>query len=87
MKQNKPVPKSTAGTVPGGQTTWYKSDVAYDMKQTGLAAIPLENLLNVTRKQKAGCQPKLPLEDPQSTKEKELHQLNCYHRCNPEPLT
>ena len=28
------------------------------MKQTGSAAIPPENLLNVTRKQKAGCQPK-----------------------------
>ena len=58
MKPDEPVPKSTTGTVPGGQTTWYKSDVVYDMKRTGLAAIPPENLLNVTRKRKAGCQPK-----------------------------
>ena len=26
-KPNEPVPKSTTGTVPGGQTTWYKTDV------------------------------------------------------------
>ena len=58
MKPNKPVPKNTVGTTPGGQTTWYKSDVAYDTKRTGPAAIPPENLLDVTRKQKVGAQPK-----------------------------
>ena len=57
-KPSKPVPKNTAETTPLGQTTWYKSDVTYDMKQTGPAAIPPENLLDVTRKGKAGCQPK-----------------------------
>ena len=58
MKPNEPVPKNTAGAAPGGQTTWYKSDVVYDMKRTGLDTIPPENLLDVTRKWKAGCQPK-----------------------------
>ena len=58
MNPNEPVPKSTAGAVPGGQITWYKSDVVYDMKQTGTAAIPPKNLLDVTRKWKVGCQPK-----------------------------
>ena len=57
-KPSKPVPKNTTETTPGGQTTRYKSDVTYDMKRTGPAAIPPENLLDVTRKQKAGCQPK-----------------------------
>ena len=56
--QKKTVPKSTAGTIPGGQTVWYKTYVVYDLKQTGEAATPLESLLNVTRKQKAGGQPK-----------------------------
>ena len=31
-KPNEPVPKSTEGTVPGGQTAWYKTDVMYDLK-------------------------------------------------------
>ena len=57
-KPNEPVPTSTAGTVPGGQTTWYKTDVIYHLKCTGKAATPPENLLNVTRKRKAGGQPK-----------------------------
>ena len=58
VKPNEPVPKSTAGAVPGGQTTWYKTDVIYDLKCTGEAAIPPESLLNVTRKWKVGGQPK-----------------------------
>ena len=58
VEQNEPVPKNTTGAAPGGQTTWYKSDVVYDMKRTGPAAIPPKNLLDVNRKWKAGCQPK-----------------------------
>ena len=36
----------------------HKTGVTYDTKKTGPAAVPPENLLDVTRKQKAGCQPK-----------------------------
>ena len=52
------MPKNTMGMTPGSQSTWYKSDVPYDTKQTGPTAIPPENLLDVTRKRKATCQPK-----------------------------
>ena len=41
-----------------GQDIWYKTDVAYDLKKTGSAAVPPEDLLQVTRKWKAGGQPK-----------------------------
>ena len=52
------MPKNTAEAISEEQTTWYKTGVAYDTKRTGPAAIPLEGLLNVTRKHKAGGQPK-----------------------------
>ena len=58
VRPNEPVPGNIAGAAPGGQTTWYKSDVVYDMKRTGQAAVSPEGLLDVTRKRKAGCQPK-----------------------------
>ena len=57
-KSHEPVPKNTGGTAPGAQSTWYKSDVVYDTKRTGQAAIPPENLLDITRKRKASDQPK-----------------------------
>ena len=37
---------------------WYKTDVTYDLKRTGSAAVPSEDLLQVTRKRKAGGQPR-----------------------------
>ena len=57
-KPTEPVPKNTRGTTPGSQSTWYKSGVPYDTKQTSPTAIPPENLLDVTRKRKADDQPK-----------------------------
>ena len=57
-KPNEPVPKNTTETISEEQTTWYKTGVAYDTKHTGPAATPPEGLLNVTRKCKAGGQPK-----------------------------
>ena len=60
-KPNKPVPpmpKSTTDTTSEEPITWYKTGVAYDTKCTGPAAIPPEGLLNVSRKRKAGGQPK-----------------------------
>ena len=51
-------PKSTAGMTSEGQDIWYKTDVAYDLKKTGSAAVPPEDLLEVTRKRKVGGQPK-----------------------------
>ena len=53
-----PVPKNTAETTSEERITWYKTGVAYDTKHTGPAATPPEGLLNVTRKRKAGGQPK-----------------------------
>ena len=60
-KPNKPVPpmpKSTMDTTSEEPITWYKTGVAYDTKHTGPVAIPPEGLLNVSRKCKAGGQPK-----------------------------
>ena len=54
VKPNKPVPVLTSDE----QTAWYKTNVAYDTKRTGLAATPQEGVLNVTRKRKAEGQPK-----------------------------
>ena len=53
-----PVPKNTADTTSEEPITWYKTGVAYDTKYTGPAATPPEGLLNMTRKRKAGGQPK-----------------------------
>ena len=50
--------KIPRGQLLGVKTTWYKSEEAYDLKQTGPAAVPPANLLDVTRKRKAGCQPR-----------------------------
>ena len=73
MKPNEPVPKNTTETTPVGQTTWYKADVIYDTKCTGPAAIPPENLLDVTKKQKAGGQPKpSTLGGPSANKRKRI---------------
>ena len=70
-KSQEPVPKNTGGTAPGDKSTWYKSDVVYDTKRTGLAAIPQENLLDVTRKRKASDQPKSStLSEPKAHKRK-----------------
>ena len=81
------MPKNTAGMTPGGQSTWYKSGVAYDTKQTGPAAIPPENLLDMTRKQKASEQPKPShLEELQFKIGRKLLQLIGYLRLNLEPL-
>ena len=55
-----PVPKNTADTTSEEPITWYKTGVAYDTKRTGPAATLPEGLLNVTRKRKAGGQPKTP---------------------------
>ena len=52
------VPKSTRGTVPKGQKTWYKSGIAYDTKRTGPTDTPPEDALEVKRKWKTGDQPK-----------------------------
>ena len=60
-KSDEPVPKKpkhTTGSTSEDPKTWYKTGVAYDTKRTGPAATPPEGLLNVTRKRKAGCQPK-----------------------------
>ena len=57
-KPDESVPKNTMGTTPGSQTTWYKSEEAYDLKRTGPAAVPSANLLDMTRKRKVGCQPR-----------------------------
>ena len=57
-KPDEPVPKNTTGTTPRSQTTWYKSEEAYDLKRTGPVAVPPANLLDVTRKRKVECQPK-----------------------------
>ena len=60
-KPNEPVPsmpKSTTGPTSEEPKTWYKTSVAYDTKRTGPAATPPEGLLNITRKHKAGGQPK-----------------------------
>ena len=60
-KPDEPVPKklkSTTGSTSEEPKTWYKTSVAYDTKSTGSAATPPEGLLNITRKCKAGCQPK-----------------------------
>ena len=51
-------PKNTTDSTSEDPKTWYKTGVAYDTKRTGLAATPPEGLLNVSRKRKAGCQPK-----------------------------
>ena len=51
-------PKSTTGSTSEDPKTWYKTGVAYDTKRTGPADTPPEGLINVTRKRKAGCQPK-----------------------------
>ena len=58
VKPKESVPKNTAVMTPGGQSTWYKSGVAHDTRCTGPAAIPPENLLELTRKRKASEQPK-----------------------------
>ena len=50
--------KSTTGSTSEEPKTWYKTSIAYDTKSTGSAATPPEGLLNITRKRKAGCQPK-----------------------------
>ena len=60
-KPDEPVPKkpkSTTGSTSEEPKKWYKTGVAYDTKHTGPAATPPEGLLNITRKCKAGCQPK-----------------------------
>ena len=60
-KPNEPVPltpKNTTDTTSEEPITWYKTSIAYDTKCTGPAAIPPEGLLSVTRKCKAGGQPK-----------------------------
>ena len=62
-KSDEPVPKrpkSTTGSTSEDPKTWYKTGVAYDTKHSGPAATPPEGLLNVTRKCKAGGQPKTP---------------------------
>ena len=51
-------PKNTTDSTSEDPKTWYKTGVTYDTKRTGPAATPPEGLLNVTRKRKAGCQPK-----------------------------
>ena len=82
-KPDEPVPKITTGTTPGSQTTWYKSEEAYDLKRTGPA-----NLLDVTRKTKVDVNPDLlPLGDLQPTKESGLHQLIGCLKLNLEPPT
>ena len=50
-----PASKITAEEL-SGEKPWYKT--GYDTKKTGSAAVPPEGLLDVTRKQKAGPQPK-----------------------------
>ena len=60
-KSDEPVPKkpkNTTDSTSEDPKTWYKTGVAYDTKRTGLAATSPEGLLNVSRKRKAGCQPK-----------------------------
>ena len=57
-KPHELVPKNTGRVAPGGQRTWYKSNVVYGTKRTGPAAIPPDNVLEVTRKRKTGDQPK-----------------------------
>ena len=60
-KSDEPVPKkpkNTTDSTSEDPKTWYKTGVAYDTKRTGPAATPPEGLLNVSRKCKAGCQPK-----------------------------
>ena len=68
---DEPVPKNTAGGTSGNKSPWYKTGVTYNTKKTGPVAIPPENLLDVTRKQKAGCQPKPSTsEGPSASKRK-----------------
>ena len=83
-KPNEPVPKNTSYTTSKGRTTWYKADVVYDTKSTGPAAIPPENLFDVTRKREINLNP-LPKEDSRRIKER-IHQLGGYHKLNQELL-
>ena len=83
VKPKDPVPKNTAGTTSGGQSMWYKS--GYDTKQTGPAAIPLGNILDMTRKLKAGGQPLLQ-KSPQFKRERKLLQLGGCLKFSLEPL-
>ena len=85
-KPDEPVPKNTTGTTPQNQTTWYKSEEAYDLKQTGPVAVPPANVLDVTRKRKVECQPR-PSTSGGPTANKRLCLLIEYLKLNLEPPT